>query len=695
MMQSINPGILPEPEEIYRDDDENFFVDIRKTKDNAFLAITSDSKHAGNVQVVPASWPAVPAALKPFFREGRPVEVAGKDAWGWLEHHGGCFIMVTSSGNSPNYRIVYAREEMVLRHGRGAEWHDLVPHRSDVQITDVDIFKTHFCVFENVYGFDKAQQMRVIDLTKGVEKAKGEREKDGILHFPQMSYLTPGLNKNYNQDTINFVFSSIVQPSRDCVFNFNSAHTASEMQRMAPLSIYTQRQHENLTPWDYMWPMAMYKEVCTSHDGTQVPLTICQKRDLYVDEITEYDPSANTPRLCMVYVYGSYGEVPALHFQLAPYMWLVRRRWVIAFAHVRGGGEKAGWAEEGKGRKKINSVHDFVACCQFLIEQGYTSADRLVAVGNSAGAVPIAAAANMHGTKLFSFALLRAPFLDIINTMTNPELPLSLAEREDWGDPLNNAEDLDALLEYDPYHNINSNVTYPGMIISTCLDDDRVPPWNAIKYVAKLREVRSMQNVDPLNAQLILRCEHTGGHNHWGNMLPLAEEMAYLIHHFDMPGVHCKTDDLDVMQQMHNYFHTGVMDHDDAQNTFLKWDNWEREKIDFVSKMHTMKHEPNFRALKAQKEAYYWSKTHDDEGYDEALEDSIKNPTKHYWKADMDRPAEGGGPKEDGYAGLGNPSNVFREPPAGVEHREGGADASGAEPLKTREVPPQRKAPKE
>lgn len=639
MLQELRPGLLPEPVEIYRDDDEMYFVDVRKTKDGKFLTISSDAKSAGNVLVVPSSYPNIPKELKPLFPTHRPIEIAGKEAWGWLEHHGNCFVMVTSK-DAPNYKIVYQREEVVLRDGKAAQWLDLVPHNDKVQISDVDIFKSNFVLFESTFGFEKSSALRILDISKGLESPEAQdRSNDKLVHFPALAYITPGLNKNFEQETMGFTYSNIVTPARDCVYQLVNRMTPTQVRMMSPHHLYTTRQHENFTPWDYMWPYHMYRDVLTSADGTDIPITICQKRDLFVDEITEADPLANSPRYCLLYVYGSYGEVPALHFQLAPYMWLIRRRWVVAFAHCRGGGEQPGWPEAGKGRNKPNTVSDFVATCEWLIKQGFTTAETLVVAGNSAGAVPIAAAMNMRGNTLFSLALLRAPFLDIINTMANPELPLTIAEREDWGDPVNNAEDLKVLKSYDPYYNINDRVTYPSMIVSACLDDDRVPAWNALKYVAKIRQQRSRKpNVDPIANPILLRLLSTGGHYLWNQNAPLSEEVAYLANMYDIPGPGAKFDDLDTMQQLTNYFDSGLMDHDDQTQTFLKWDTWERERIDFVSKMHKYGHEPNFRVLLAKKDPYYWSNTSREDPILQAppAEANVKSePWKHQRNANM------------------------------------------------------------
>ncbi|KAG5486693.1 hypothetical protein LSCM1_07946 [Leishmania martiniquensis] len=609
MMQEIRPGILEPPIEIYRDEDEEFFVDVRKTKDNKYITIASDSKVRCNALVVPASFPVIPSPLKSFFKVGKPVEVAGKSVWNWLDHYNGNFVMVTSD-NGPNYRVVYIRDEVALTYGKETEWKELVPHRDNVQITDVDLFNGRIILYESHFAFERIQHIRVIRCDGGLDAAaRTPRGEDLVLHFPPLSTVTPGLNKNFGQESMSFVYSSLIQPPRDCVFNFNSDITSSQARLCAPEALFTQRQSEHFTPWDYMWPYSIYRDVCVSEDETEIPITICQRRDAFIQEATDFEAQPNTPKPCFIYVYGSYGEVPSMHFQLAPYMWMLRRRWTIAFAHVRGGGELPNWAQLGKGENKIKSIQDFIACCEHMVEMGYTKPELMVAAGASAGCVPIAAAMNMRGCGLFGNVLMRSPFLDIISTMSDPELPLSVAEREDWGDPLNSKRDLDLLKQYDPYHNVNDRVTYPGMMISACLDDDRVPAWNALKYVAKLRQQRARKDVDPVARPLVLRLRRSGGHYFWGDTENICEEIAFLCSQLDLEGPGKVLNDMDVMTHMHNLTATGAMDHDDQQKVFLKWDNWERERIDYHVKLNSFDWEPNFRKVKAQKEPFFWVPT--------------------------------------------------------------------------------------
>lgn len=628
MMQEIRPGLLTPPVEVYSEPEENFFVDVRKTKNDRYIVFTSDSKVKGNAFVVPASYPIIPTSLQPYFPDGKPLMIADKSDWNWLEHYGNYFIKVTSD-EGPNHRLMCIREDVALHHalhGTSPEdgWSELVGYRENVRITDVDLFKNRIVLFESHFEFERIQHIRIINCEGGLQKLVGCSEKrdeeDVVLHFPPLSQVTPGINKNFEQDSMSFVYSSLVQPSRDCVYSFGTttdvlSKKPSQSKMLPPEGLFTQRQSEQFTPWDYMWPYSIYRDVCVSADGTEIPITICHRRDAFVQEATDFESQPNCPKHCLMYVYGSYGEVPSLHFQLAPYMWMLRRRWVVAFAHVRGGGEEvsATWADEGKGAKnKKKSVQDFIACCEHMVKMGFTTPELTVAAGSSAGCVPIAAAMNLRGCGLFRYALMRSPFLDIINTMKDPDLPLSVSERDEWGDPLNSPADLKELQQIDPYYNINDRVQYPGMMISASLDDDRVPAWNALKYVAKLRHQRFRRDVDPVAYPLILRLSRSGGHTQWTSsekMEHMCEEIAFLCSQLDLEGPGKTLNDMDMMTHMHNLTSTGAMDHDDQEQVFLKWDNWEREKIDYHVKLHSFDWEPNFRALKAKKEPFFWVPT--------------------------------------------------------------------------------------
>lgn len=622
VMQEIRPGILPPPVEIYRDDDEQYFVDVRKTKDNQFICINSDAKLQGNVLVLPSSYPLVPSSLKAFFTNPPvPVEVCGKETWSWIEHYNGYFIRVTGDMGT-NFRLVYCRVEVALKEGLAAKWKELIPHRDDVQIADVDLFNGRLIVYETHFKFERINHIRVINVEKGIDAAaKQLRSEDLVLHFPPLNSITPGLNRNFDQKEISFVHSSVIQPVKDCVFSFDSKITPEQCSVVSPMALYTQRQAEQFTPWDYMWPYSSYRDYVTGHDGTQIPITVYQRKDAFIQEATDFEPRPNTPKPCLVYVYGSYGEVPSMHFQLAPFLWLLRRRWTVVFAHVRGGGELRNWADQGRGPNKINTTLDFVSCCEHLVSAGFTTPDQLVALGVSAGCVPIAAAMNMRGNTLFRAAIMRSPFLDVTNTMIDPNLPLSLVEREDWGDPLNNKEDLERLLRYDPYHNVNDRVTYPALMISACLDDDRVPGWNALKYVAKLRHQRRRKQVDPIANPLFFRVLNEGGHYKWGEMDEICDEITYLSNLLDLEGPGKILNDMDVMTHMSNLTSAGAMDHQEAKQVFLKWDTWEKEKLDFNIKMHQFDWEPNYRKLKAEKQPFFWVPTHEE--WDQKMVDEM------------------------------------------------------------------------
>ena len=636
MMVHLQPGLLPQPTEVYRDDDERFFVDVRRTKDSEYLIITSDSRDSCSAWVAPASYPIVPQHLKALFSKPAFVEVVPKKCWTWLDHYDSCFVMV-SGDEGDNNRILYTRDEVALKDGVDAQWKELLPIRDDVVITDIDMFRGMMIVFEQTSHFDRQQQIRTIDLSAGLDAASGVQARihsDGVLHFPPLCQITPGLNRNWNADSMQFIYSSVIQPVKECIFHFKNHMPADKSRLVSPQALMNQRQHDEFTPFDYDWPYHAYRDVCESADGTQISMSLFHMRDNFVEQNTDFDAAANSPKPCILYVYGSYGEVPAMHFQTCPYMWLLRRRFTVVFAHVRGGGEIPGWAEEGRHKNKMRTVEDFTACCEHLVSAGYTTADQLVVVGTSAGAVPIGAAMNARGDSLFGTAWLRSPFLDIATTMCDPSLPLTIAERREWGYPLNNAEDRELIMKYDPYQNINTRVRYPTVIVSTCLDDDRVAPWNAIKYVAKLRAARDAQEKaagfplgsqaggtrsDPIANPIILRVEESGGHHHWSENIQVNEELAFLCNLHDIEGSERCAGDMDNQRLMENQVRAGVIDEDDAKKAFLRWEDWEEERMDFHRKLVRMEFEPGYRAVKQNKAPHFWVPS------EEELEEKVNN----------------------------------------------------------------------
>ena len=616
-MVEVQPGLMPSAVEVFREDDEEYFVDIRKTKDGKYLVISADSKSQGrsNALVAPASYPIIPKYLKPFFPRPTFVEIASKKHWCFVEHHDDCFILITND-QGDNHRVIYTRDEFALKHGLGAEWKELIPCRKGIAISDNDIFRDTLVLFEQTDDFERQHQIRTIDLSKGIDAAaiEGARENDAVLHLPPLALINPGLNRNMDQNAISFSYSTVCSPVKDCTFNFRNQLPEAKGKLVSPHTLFQTRQHETFTPHDYMWNYSIYRDLATSQDGTQVPITIVQMRDAFVEESSDFQGLSNLPKPCLLFVYGSYGEVPPMHFQLAPHMYLLRRRFTIAFAHVRGGGEFSGWAEQGRHKNKNKAVEDFIACCEFMTERGYTTPDQMTVAGASAGAVPIAAAMNRRGDTLFKLALLKSPFLDVLNTMLDPSLPLTLAERGEWGDPLNNAEDFETIKAYCPYTNINDRVTYPSIILSTSLDDDRVPAWNAVKYAAKIRRQRDRRtasggDVDPFASPILLRVQGDGGHGLWHQPVHWNEELAFMSNLFDVEAGLRKPMDVDTSRLTENQAATGIIDEDDAQKSYLRWENWEQERLDYHSKLQRLEFEPNYRQLKAAKAPYFWIPT--------------------------------------------------------------------------------------
>lgn len=257
-------------------------------------------------------------------------------------------------------------------------------------------------------------------------------------------------------------------------------------------------------------------------DGTKVPMTLVHRKDL--------DLNGQNPTI--IKVYGAYGHNLETGFELEDALYLMRD-WVIALAHVRGGGELGlGWYESGRQQNKKNSFTDFVSCAKWLITNKYTKPEVLVAYGASAGGLPVAVAIN-ENPGLFKAVCLKMPFIDVVNSMRNEDLPLTLHEAEEWGD-IKNSDAFASIYNWDPYHNIRQQ-SYPAMNITSAFHDLRVPVWNQLRYVSRLRASKTNDE------EILLRVDTTFGHfgdtSRDGKIQEAAHDMAFLFSSLDIiPG---------------------------------------------------------------------------------------------------------------------------------------------------------------
>eukprot|EP01097_Dermamoeba_algensis_P008807 TRINITY_DN600_c0_g1_i1.p1 TRINITY_DN600_c0_g1~~TRINITY_DN600_c0_g1_i1.p1 ORF type:complete len:285 (+),score=80.53 TRINITY_DN600_c0_g1_i1:105-959(+) len=256
----------------------------------------------------------------------------------------------------------------------------------------------------------------------------------------------------------------------------------------------------------------------SDEDEADVPMTLIYNRNIKLNQ--------SNPTLMIVY--GAYGRNLEVDYQNQN-LSLLERNWVIAFAHVRGGSENGReWYEQGKKHMKKKSISDFLSCARKMVRDGYTNPSLLCAITHSAGAVVLGAAANIS-PDLFRCLVMKVPFLDIITSMSNPDLPLTAHEYEEWGNINNDKSAFDCVSSYDPYLNVRDDTVYPNMLITGSTNDIRVPFWQPLKYVAKMRHNKMREKFTCL-----LKMDSAGGHfglgGRFGPLLESAYDYSFLIH---------------------------------------------------------------------------------------------------------------------------------------------------------------------
>ncbi|XAR65321.1 Oligopeptidase B [Bertholletia excelsa] len=357
-------------------------------------------------------------------------------------------------------------------------------------------------------------------------------------YFPLPSNLcriVPGSNHDFTSSVYRVVLSSPVMP--DLIIDYDmSRHKFSVVQQEEVLGVSTtadsfpgtadretnvylhtkekakyELNNEGLTWKDFSDAYMCERKDVISHDGVVVPLTI-----LYSKKTHQKD---NSPGLLLGY--GAYGEVLDKSW-CADRLSLLDRGWLVAFADVRGGGGvNPSWHRLGSGNHKLNSIYDFVSCGKYLIDEGYVHKDKLGAVGYSAGCLLVGAAINMY-PKLFRAAILKVPFLDICNTLLDPNLPLTILDYEEFGNPRIQSQ-LESILQYSPYDNIPGGVCCPSALVTASFHDSRVGVWEAAKWVARLRDITCSN----CSRAVILKTNMSGGHFGEGGRFGQCEETAY------------------------------------------------------------------------------------------------------------------------------------------------------------------------
>jgi oligopeptidase B len=455
---------------VYFEPDASFFLDISRTRSRAYLLLDISSHSTSEVRFVSADCP------EDSFRIVQPREPGVE----YTVSHNGDRFFITTNDTAPNFRLVQAP---VATPGR-EHWSPVLPYRPEVKLDATDAFKKHLVVYERASGF---RQIRVLDLAAGGEH---------LISFPEPVY-TVRAHANPECDTtlLRFTYTSLVTPSS--VVDYD----------MAGRTWTVRKQTEVLGGYD----PSLYRSErlsATAPDGTAVPISLVYRIPLQHEG----------QRPLLLNAYGAYGMSYDPTFS-SNTLSLLDRGFVVAIAHVRGGEEMGRpWYEGGRRLNKRNSFTDFIAAAEYLIDKGYSSAERLVIRGGSAGGLLVGAVTNMR-PELFRAVLAEVPFVDVVNTMLDASLPLTVIEYDEWGNP-NDRVSYKYIRSYSPYDNVAAR-RYPHMLVTAGLNDPRVAYWEPAKWTAKLRAQKTDDN------RLLLRTNMGAGHGGASGRYDYLREIAF------------------------------------------------------------------------------------------------------------------------------------------------------------------------
>jgi oligopeptidase B len=495
---------------IWQEDDPAFFVSVHRTRSDAYLVISLESQVTSEQWLIPTSMPE--AAPRPIAarRSGVEYQVAHHvDPAG----HERLFMLTNDPAQGPaqNFKIMIGPAT-----GAGP-WRELIPAHEQVLLEDLDVFAGHLVVWER---FEGLQRVRVVPLDPMPMRAglthrssrssnRGpSRVAEHLIAFPDPTYsLWPGSNPEFHSTSLRFGYSSMTTPTS--IYDYDLGDRSRALRkRIEVVGGHDPSQYASARIW------------APTSTGERIPISLVWKLD---DDCIGSEQRPNRPRPLLLYAYGAYGATSDPSFS-STRLSLLERGAIRAIAHVRGGGELGrGWYEDGKLEHKHNSFSDYVACAEHLIAEDWTSPAQLAGSGGSAGGLLIGAVANAR-PDLFRAMVADVPFVDVLNTMLDPSLPLVGVEREEWGDPANEAG-YRWIRAYSPYDNVRAQA-YPDMLVTAGWNDPRVGYWEPAKWVARLRDRKLDDNEILLWTNL---AGHGGASGRFEYLHELALEYAFLI----------------------------------------------------------------------------------------------------------------------------------------------------------------------
>ncbi len=466
--------------------DERFNIGAGRTRDGKYIILESASHTTTECHYVPADEP------ESKFRMIAPRQDEHEY---YVDHrHGLWYIRTNDKGR--NFRLVTAPVESPERES----WTEVIPHRPDVMLEEIDLFSTFYIVCERRDGLPRLRSFRFLGIGSLTEH-------EGVILFPEPAYSAhPHINRVFETATFRYAYQSLVSPAS--VYEYDPENGASRLLK------------ELEVPGGFDRTLYASERIhATAPDGVQIPISLVYRKDKF--RKGRGKPGTNP---LYVYGYGSYGYSLPLGFG-SNRLSLLDRGVLMAYAHIRGGGDLGTpWHDAGKMLVKRNTFSDFIACVEYLTGSGYGDSERVAVEGGSAGGLLMGAIVNMR-PDLFKAAVSHVPFVDVMNTMLDASLPLTVPEYEEWGNP-NEEKYFKYMLSYSPYDNLKQ-ASYPSMLVKTSLHDSQVMYWEPAKYVAKLRTLKTDSN--PLLLVTNMKAGHGGASGRYDYLKEIAFDFAFLL----------------------------------------------------------------------------------------------------------------------------------------------------------------------
>ncbi|MFV8270011.1 S9 family peptidase [Flavobacterium sp. GT2N3] len=468
---------------VFNEKDDTFNVSVGKEKSRKYIIIGSESTLTTEYRILNSDTPEGEFVV--FQPRVRGLEYS-------ISHFGDSFYILTNKDKATNFKLMKTPENATAK----KNWKDIIAHREDVLLEDIEIFENYLVVEERSNGLN---HIRIMPWS-----GTGEY----YLPFGSETYNAyTTTNVDFDTDILRYSYQSLATPSSVIDFNMKTKEKEIKKEQQVLGGKFDKSNYIEERIW------------ATAIDGTKVPISLVYRKGLKKD--------GKNPLL--LYSYGSYGVTMDTYFS-STRLSILDRGFVFAIAHIRGG-EDLGrqWYEDGKLLKKKNTFTDFIDCSKFLIQEKYTSPRHLYAEGGSAGGLLMGAVINM-APELYNGVIAQVPFVDVISTMLDDTIPLTTGEYDEWGNP-NVKKYYDYMLSYSPYDNVKEQ-NYPNMFVSTGLHDSQVQYWEPAKWVAKLRTKKINDTVLYLNTNM--DAGHGGASGRFEAIKELAKEYSFLL---DLEGI--------------------------------------------------------------------------------------------------------------------------------------------------------------